>query len=103
MMMKKKLFLTALLFICCGVLQVKAQNMPKKHLRQVVIDNLTYKINKDDATARVLGFGKEKVYNLVIPSKIKWTLNGNKSTILAVSKLLAVSMIITNKRKNSNG
>ena len=72
MMMKKELFLTALLFICCGVLQVKAQNMPKKHLRQVVIDNLTYEINKDDATARVLGFGKEKVYNLVIPSKIKY-------------------------------
>ena len=70
--MKKKLFLTAMLFICCGVLQVKAQDAPKKHLRQVVIDNVTYEINKDDAIARVLGFGKERKYYLVIPSKIKY-------------------------------
>ena len=72
MMMKKELFLTAMLFICCGVLQVKAQDAPKKHLRQVVIDNVTYEINKDDAIARVLGFGKERKYYLVIPSKIKY-------------------------------
>lgn len=72
MMMKKKLFLTAMLFICCGMLQVKAQDAPKKHLRQVVIDNVTYEINKDDAIARVLGFGKERKYYLVIPSKIKY-------------------------------
>ena len=70
--MKKELFLTAMLFICCGVLQVKAQDAPKKHLRQVVIDNVTYEINKDDAIARVLGFGKERKYYLVIPSKIKY-------------------------------